>query len=293
MRPAALVPPAQVRVVAPSSPFERARFDRGLALLSARHRPTLGESLFARQGFLAGDDAARLADLEAALGDPNVRAIVAARGGYGATRVLPALDVARVRASAAWLVGFSDVTALHALWARAGLCSLHAPNLCSLHEASPSLQAAWLSLLEGASPAALTGLETVCSGRAEGRLFGGNLTVLCALLGTPYFPPLEGTVLALEDVGERPYRIDRMLTALLCSGVLTGVRAIVLGEFSECPPGADGVTAHDVLTERLGALGIPLVARAPFGHVAENTPLLFGAVASVDADAGCVEFPTQ
>jgi muramoyltetrapeptide carboxypeptidase len=290
VRPAPVAPRARIQLIAPSSPFDVQRFEAGYALLAQRYRPHRGRSLLSRQGYLAGDDAARLADLMEALQQPDVAAIVPARGGYGATRLLPSLDVAQVARAAKWLVGFSDVTALHALWARAGLCSIHGPMVCSLPEASPAVQAAWFALLAGAAPTPLTDLTCIRAGRAEGRLFGGNLTVLAALVGTPYLPALDDVVLVLEDIGERPYRLDRMLTTLQQSGFFRGVHAIVLGQFSDCQPGPDRVSAQSVLEERLGALGIPVLANAPVGHVPENWPLLFGAQAVVDADAGRVDF---
>ena len=289
-RPAALAEGAHVQIFAASSPFDCARFEAGRALLEARYGVRLGAALFARTGFLAGDDAARLADLTDALEAPEIGALIAARGGYGATRLLPRLDPLDVRRAGKWLVGFSDVTALHALWARAGLCSLHAPMVCSLPDASAALQRTWFAMLEGAVPPELTDLTIVHPGSTQGRLFGGNLTVLCALLGTPYFPPLDDVVLVLEDVGERPYRLDRMLTALLQSGQLDGVRAVVLGAFTEAAPGADGVRSEDVLRERLGTLGVPVLAGAPFGHIADNHPLLLGTLARVDGVHGRVDF---
>ncbi|MET0285902.1 MAG: LD-carboxypeptidase [Polyangiales bacterium] len=289
VRPAPLSPGASLRVVAASSPFERERYVRGLALLRTRYTVSEGRSLFAKRGFLAGDDDLRLHDLRDALGS-DAHAIVPPRGGYGATRLLPSLDVDEVSGASKWLVGFSDVTALHALWARAGLCSIHGPMVCSLPEASVELQRRWFALLEGAPPPPLTELTSVIGGRAEGRLFGGNLSVLAALIGTPYFPDLTDTVLALEDVGERPYRLDRMLTTMLQAGVLTGVRAVILGRFTRCDPGPDGTSADDVLAEQLGSLGVPVVRDAPFGHVHENTPLLLGAHATVDATYGRVDF---
>ncbi|MDB4986814.1 MAG: Muramoyltetrapeptide carboxypeptidase [Myxococcaceae bacterium] len=289
-RPPPLHQDARVHIVAPSSPFDRARFDAGLALIEQRYRAVLAPSLFANNGYLAGADDARLADLRAALSEPEARAIVPPRGGYGATRLLPQLEVESVRTAQKWLVGFSDVTALHALCARAGLCSIHGPMVCSLPDASPALRAAWFALLEGGAPAALTDLTCLQSGKAEGRLFGGNLTVLSALVGTPYLPPLEDVVLILEDVTERPYRLDRMLTSMLQSGFFDGVRAVVLGQFTDCQPGPDGVTALEVVSERLGRLRVPLLADAPVGHVPENWPLLFGAWATVDTNAGRVDF---
>ena len=289
-RPTALAPGAPVLLFAASSPFERARFEAGRSLLEARYRVRLGDALFARHGFLAGDDPARLADLTAALAAPDIGALIAARGGYGATRLLPWLEPADVRRAGKWLVGFSDVTALHALWARAGLCSLHGPMVCSLPDAGAELQRTWFELLEGAAPPPLTDLTVVRAGSSEGRLFGGNLTVLAALLGTPYFPPLDDVVLVLEDVGERPYRLDRVLTTLLQSGCLAGVRAVVLGAFTESTPGAEGVACEHVLAERLGQLGVPVLAGAPFGHVPNNHPLLLGAHAQVDGLRGRIDF---
>lgn len=249
-----------------------------------------GDALFDSAGFLAGSDARRLADLKSALTDPTIHGLIAARGGYGSTRLLPSLSSDLVRAAGKWLVGFSDVTALHALWARAGLCSLHGPMVCSLGEAPSATRDEWFALLEGAPPRPWQALEVVRPGRASGRLFGGNLTVLAALVGTPYFPPLDGVVLALEDIGERPYRLDRTLTAMLQAGALAGVRAIVLGQFTLCDPGPDGTTADEVLRERLGTLGVPMLANGSFGHVPDNRPLLFGAWTEVDADRGELRF---
>ena len=289
-RPSALVEGAQVRIFAASSPFDRDRFEQGRALLEGRYRAQLGDAVFARAGFFAGEDTARLADLTTALAAPEVGALIAARGGHGATRLLPRLDPRDVRRAGKWLVGFSDVTALHALWARAGLCSLHGPMVCSLADASMEVRRSWFDVLEGAPPPPLTELTSVHPGSSEGRLFGGNLTVLCALLGTPYFPPLEDVVLLLEDVGERPYRLDRMLTTLLQSGCLGRVRAVVLGAFTEAAPGADGVSCDEVLHERLGKLGVPVLAGARVGHIADNHPLLLGTRARVDGVRGRIDF---
>ncbi len=289
-RPPALRHGSKMRVIAPSSPFDRERFDRGHALLSQRYVLELATSLFAREGYLAGNDAARLADLVQSLDDRETEAVVAARGGYGVTRLLPALDVGAIRRAGKWLVGFSDLTALHGLWARAGLCSIHGAMVCSLPEAKAAYQDAWFDLLEGLPPKPMTGLTRLCGGRAEGRLFGGNLTVLCALVGTPFQPPLTDSVLVLEDISERPYRIDRMLTTMIQAGCFAGVRAIVLGQFTDCGPGPDGTTVEHVLIERLSPLGIPIVANAPVGHIDDNLPLLFGAQASLDADRGSVHF---
>jgi muramoyltetrapeptide carboxypeptidase len=279
-----------VQIVAASSPFARERFDLGLAHVEARYRVRLASNLFSQSGFLAGDDEARLAALNDAIDDDGVRAIVAARGGYGATRLLPKLDVARIRRAGKWLVGFSDVSALHALWARAELCSIHGPMVTSLGEAPEHVRSAWFALLEGQKPPALHALTNVRAGRARGRLLGGNLTVLGALVGTPFMPDLRGAILLLEDVSERPYRIDRALTTLLQAGALRGVAGVVLGQFAQCEAGADGTSALSVLSERLATLGVPIVANAPVGHVPDNVPLMLGAEVELDADAGSLHF---
>ncbi len=290
LAPRPLVPGSLVHVVAPSSPFDRSRFDTGLAVIAARYRTRLADDLFLRDGFLAGGDGTRLRAFNAALVDPEAAAIVAVRGGYGSTRLLPQLDVAEVRRANKWLVGFSDVTALHALWARAEVCSIHGPMVASLSDASEAVRAAWFALLEGAPAPAFRQLERLRSGRARGRLLGGNLTVLAALVGTPFMPDLRGAVLLLEDITERPYRLDRTLTTLLQAGALNGLAAALVGQFSQCEPGPDGVSALSVLSERLGSLGIPVLANAPVGHVPDNVPVLLGAEVELDAEAGSVHF---
>jgi muramoyltetrapeptide carboxypeptidase len=272
---------SQVRVFTASSPFDLARFEKGLPFLQARYDVSLAEGLFERTGFLAGSDEARARAIHDALQDPSIAALIAARGGHGATRLLPSLRVETVRAANKQLVGFSDVTALHALWARAGLCSIHGPMVCSLADASADVQAQLFTLLEGAQPSPLTNLAVWCEGETEGRLFGGNLAVLAALLGTPYLPDLTGTILLLEDIGERPYRVDRMLTSMLQAGFFEGVRGVVLGQFSDCLPGSDGTSVEDVLREHLSGLGVPVFANAPVGHVADNVPMLLGSWAEM------------
>jgi muramoyltetrapeptide carboxypeptidase len=288
-----LAPGARVVVVAPSSGFDRADFEAGLAWLGGRYEVVVREDVHARAGFLAGDDARRLDELRAALADPDAAAVVAARGGYGATRLLRALPVEEVRAAGKLLVGFSDVTALHALWRRAGLRSLHAPMVCGLGRAATpeAVRARWIAAAEGAPPAPISGLRALAGDRAvTAPLSGGNLAVLTALCGTPHLPRLAGAALFVEDVGERPYRLDRMLVQLRDAGALEGVRGVVLGTFTECAPGPDGRTAEEVLAEHLGALGVPVLAGLRAGHVDDNLPLPLGARVTLDPAAGTLVF---
>lgn len=281
---------SHIRVIAPSSPFPTNDLERGLAILRERYRVTHRSDLGARRGYLAGDDARRLAELEEALADPDVDAIVPVRGGYGATRLLRWLSPAKVRTARKLLVGFSDITALHALWARAGLRSIHGPMVAALGRAEPEEVERWLQTVEGRAHPPITSLQTIAAGVAEGPLLGGNLAVLAALVGTPHAPPLDGAILFLEDVGEAPYRVDRMLTTLREAGWLSRVAGVALGSFTECSPRADLVTVESVLSERLSELGLPVVAGITSGHRSDNLELPFGAMVRLDADHGSLTF---
>jgi muramoyltetrapeptide carboxypeptidase len=160
----------------------------------------------------------------------------------------------------------------------------------ALGRAEPHLLQRWMDAVEGAVPAPVEGLDPWVRGTGEGPLVGGNLAVLAALVGTPHAPPLDGRVLFLEDVGERPYRVDRMLTTLTHAGWLHRVRAIVVGAFVDCPPGPDAVRVEDVLRERLGRIGVPVVAGLPAGHVEDNLELPLGAPVRVEASEGRLTF---
>lgn len=289
--PAALVPGDHVALVAPSGPFDCDAFERGVELLSSRgYVCHYDEAIFARDGYLAGDDVRRERELLRALADPAIKVLIAARGGFGATRLLPRLSVSAVRAAGKGLVGFSDITALHALWARAGVASLHAAMVAKVGDLDDALQLRWLHALEGAPSPALTDLTTVVPGRVVGPLVGGNLAVLAALVGTPFAPPLDGSVLFLEDIGERPYRIDRMLTTLTHAGWFEQVRGVAFGAFTDCAPGVDGVSGRDVLVRHAEALGLPCVLDVPAGHVDDNRELPLGRTVTLDATARILHF---
>jgi muramoyltetrapeptide carboxypeptidase len=283
-----LGPGARIALIAPSGPFDVEAFDKGVARLRRHYTVDYRPDITAKQGYLAGSDARRVQELQAALEDPHVEAIMAARGGYGSTRILPLLAAERVRLHAPLLVGFSDITALHALWAHAGVGSIHGSMVASLGTCSEEQFVRFRAALEGHFPARYAGLETITAGTAQGSLLGGNLAVLSALLGTPAFPPLEGAVLFLEDIAERPYRVDRMLTTWRSAGAFRGVRAVVLGAFTDGDPGPDGTSLSDVLRERLSDLGIPVASGLPAGHCADNAELPFGRSVTLDATAGCL-----
>jgi muramoyltetrapeptide carboxypeptidase len=280
-----LSPGDALRIVAPSGPFDEASFDAGVAFLRTRYEVRVDDEVRAKKGYLAGDDPRRLAELRRALDEEGTRAIVCARGGFGATRLLEGLDVAQVKRARKLLVGFSDVTALHATWARAQVGSLHGPMVAWLGRANDDARADWVAALEGRT-LHVRGLRPIVRGRAQGVLLGGNLAVLASLVGTPYAPPLHGAVLFLEEVGEAPYRIDRMLTQLRHARWFDGVRAIVVGDLVRCAPGEHGVSAEEVLSERLGDLGVPVLTGLRSGHGETNHTLPLGARVVVDADLG-------
>lgn len=285
-----LRPGGRVRLIAPAGSFPIEDFEHGVATLRARYDVSFDPGIVERSGYFAGSDQRRAAELRAAIADDTVDAIVAVRGGFGAARLLSELDPERVAASPKLLVGFSDVSALHALWARAGLGSIHGAMVAALGRCDAAQVARWQRAVEGALPPQLNGLRALAPGRARGPLLGGNLAVLTSLIGSPYLPDLTGCVLFLEDIGERPYRVDRMLTTWLQAGLLQRPAAIALGAFTDCAPGPDGVSVDEVLQERLGALGIPVVAGVPAGHVDDNLPLPLGADVELDADAGVITF---
>lgn len=285
--PPPLAPGDVVAVVAPSSPFPREELWRGLAWLGQRYRLRAGTGLLARDGYLAGSDGRRAGELARAMRDPSVKAVVAARGGYGAMRILDALPWDELGRRPKWLVGFSDVTALHAAAWAAGIASVHAPNVTGLgRDASPAMRAAWLAAVERPSaPRAWRGLRVVHAGRAAGPIVGGNLALLHAMAAAGRLAIPAGAVLALEDVTEAPYRVDRMLTSLRLGGHLARASAIVLGGFDKCSAGPDGRTVDEVLADRTRDLGVPVLAAAPFGHAHPNEAFVLGSPARLEGDA--------
>lgn len=290
---AALPPGSLIGIIAPAGPAEPERLAQVPALY-ARHgyRCRVYPGCHLRSAYLAGDDGARLADLHAALADSEVAALHALRGGYGCMRLLDHFDTALLRARPKLLIGYSDLTALHALWARAGLPTLHAPMPASdllLAGDDPSRGAdrdALFALLQGGLLAgsvlapALAPTPLHLPGQAEGRLIGGNLSLVAALLGTRWAWDARGALLFLEDVNEDLYRVDRLLTQLRLAGVLDAAAGFVLGSFTE----ATAPTA--LLREMLLPLGKPLLAGWPSGHGTPNRPLPMGLHARLDSSAG-------
>jgi muramoyltetrapeptide carboxypeptidase len=290
--------------VAPSGPLlERDELRRaGELCRELGHEPVLGAYAGRRYGYLAGTDADRLADLNAALRDPAIDAVWCIRGGYGLTRILDQVDLAAIERRPKAVLGFSDVTALLlAIAARCRVVSFHAPTarqpmtafsrrhftdvLCVAEPRGP------LARLEPPPDVLVPRsprIVTVHQGRAEGPLIGGNLSLLQCLVGTPWLPDLDGALLFLEDVGEDLYRVDRMLSHLRLAGVLSRIAGLIVGQFTDMKKGtADGALGFDeVLEYYVAPLGIPAACGFPIGHVDDQWTLPIGVRARLDADAG-------
>lgn len=276
-----------MRVVAPSSPFDRELALAGIAWLSSRYEVAWDEEIFSREGYLAGSDERRLRELAQAFEDPRISAIVAARGGYGLSRIAHRLPWEALVAAPKWIIGFSDITALHIEIASRNLASIHAHMACGLGRADSTERARWLSAVEEPLiERSWAGLESIRDGHAEGPLFGGNLCLIHSAAASGSLKIPDGAIVLFEDVGERPYRVDRMLTGLIVGGHLERASGIVLGDFTDCAPGPDGVRIADVLRERLDRLGIPVAMGLPCGHGDRSDPLVLGAPARLDAKEG-------
>lgn len=306
VKPPRLRPGDVLGVVAPAG-FVADRF--GLDEISETVRamglvPRLAPHLTARDGYLAGPDDVRAKDLMAMFADDEVRGIMAVRGGWGTARLLPYLDFAAIARKPKLFAGFSDNTALLlALLARSDLASVHGPTLATSW--TPEAWSSFRSLaFAGEMPtyavAAYNGpnlgarrsdLRTFHAGVARGRLIGGNLSVLSALVGTPYLPDFTGAILFLEDTNESEYRIDRMLTQLALAGILGKVAGVVFGQCTNCtnPDGGwSNFTVYEVLDQRLAGLGIPAFQGAAIGHIAGQMSLPVGVMAQMDADKGTI-----
>lgn len=288
IRPPALRPGDLVRVIAPASPFDRGRFDKGVHVLEELgYRVAWRPDVFATEGYLAGDDERRAQELAGAFADPEARAIVCARGGYGTPRILPRIDFAALVKHPKVFVGFSDVTALLLAFHRAGMVTFHGPMATGRMAVGSGLTreevGSFVRTVSGAEPAGVVGEGRVLvPGAAEGPLVGGNLALVAALLGTPWAPLTEGAILFLEEVGEKPYRIDRMLTQLELAGALERIAGLCFGRFSGCENPADPAQrVDDLLAATARRLGKPALACLPFGHDGENRTLPVGVRARI------------
>jgi muramoyltetrapeptide carboxypeptidase len=286
-----MLPGARIALVAPAGPL-RGEADLQQAIDNARGlgwEPIAGAHVLARDGYLAGSDDERLADLNSAIARDDIDAIWCIRGGYGVMRILDRIDYDALKRRPKALIGYSDVTALHAAIAtRCELVSFHGPTARAA--ITPFSCDSLRRAVTGGDPCgAAANAQTLRTGRARGRLVGGNLALLCSLTGTPFEPDYEGAILVLEDVNEAVYRIDRMLTQLRLAGHLSRCRGIVFGQFTDIPHDAPeeslgARTLNDVIGEVADALKVPCIAGAPVGHITDQWTLPLGADVELHAD---------
>jgi len=318
IHPLRLNPGDTLGLIAPASaPPDPRNVDRAIVVLEKLgYRIKLAPHVHKRLGYLAGSDRERAGDLMRMFTDKKVNAILCVRGGYGTARLLPLLDYKLIRAHAKIFVGYSDITSLHcAFLTKAGLISFHGPMLNSdfALKALPdfTVQSFIRTLASRLPPPAKRGegrgegrsiniadgysdqtVKSLRRGIAHGQLIGGNLALLCTLIGTPWQPSFKSRILFLEDIGEEPYRWDRMLTHLLNCGLLQQVAGIAIGLNADCEDRKAKTateyrqTLEEVLKERLLPLKIPVVSGLPFGHVPHNATLPVGVHATLDANRG-------
>jgi muramoyltetrapeptide carboxypeptidase len=274
LKPAALEPGCRLAVVAPASPFTREEFDAGIAeLRRLGFTPIYDDSVFERLPYVAGPPALRAAAISHALNDPTIAGVIGVRGGFGSAQLLPLLDRQEVRRARKPFIGYSDLTSLLTFFTiGCDLVAFHGPMLAGRlgcgadgYDRDSFLHA--LCRREPAGELAAPGLEVVRSGEAAGPLFGGTLTQLLTSLGTPFaFSPPQGYVLFLDEVRERPYRLDRMMTQLRQAGLLARAAAVVVGELPECNESTGDLKGRAVMAGLLKEFPGPVLIGFPSGH---------------------------
>jgi len=271
VRPAG--PGSRVRILAPASPFDRAEFDLGVRELERLgFVPVYDERVFEKQSYVAGTAVSRAAQLREAWLDPTIDAIIGVRGGYGSVQCLPMLNVDDLASAPVAFVGYSDLTTIHSwLGCQAGVTSVHGPMLDRKLSAGPDAYDE-ASFLRSVSPEPVgelqpDGVETLKAGEAAGPLFGGTLSQLLGSLGTPWpFTPPAGYVLFLDEVGERPYRLDRMLVQARQAGLFERASAVIVGQLPKCDEAGGSITGRSVVADALADFCGPVLFGFPSGH---------------------------
>jgi muramoyltetrapeptide carboxypeptidase len=276
-----------IGVTTPASPYNAQALEKGLALLRDwGFRVVLGRKRSSRKGYLAGSDQERADELHSLLTNPEVKAVLCSRGGYGAMRILDLLDFKEIKGHPKFFMGFSDITVLLlAFWKKCGLMTFHGPMVTTLPQLDPVSCSRVQAVLKGhyRIECSLNKTEGLFSGNVEGILIGGNLTLLTHLIGTSYEPVWNRTILFVEDCGEEPYRLDRLIQHLRLRGCLDKVGAILLGQFTQSTNKSIPVR---VIKKMLGELPIPVWTGLPVGHGSRNIPLPIGAPAFLDGQKG-------
>jgi muramoyltetrapeptide carboxypeptidase len=292
--PPRLQPGDLVAIAAPGSAFDRAAFASGTEFIAAQgYRVTWRAGITSRAGYFAGDDKRRAEELNSWLRDPEVKAILFARGGYGTSRIFDRLDFAALRRCPKAIAGFSDLTVLLlAATQLAGIAAFHGPMVANAGKGTDAQRdmARLLALLAGkAGPRAHRGLRALRPGRARAAVTGGNLSLLAHSIGTSFEIATRGRILFVEEIGEAPYRIDRMVRQLQLAGVFRGVAGVVLGHFSGIKPGERRAVAG-LFLEALGRRRVPVVSGFRAGHDSPNRAFPLGVTAALEAEAGTLVF---
>jgi len=291
IKPKRLRPGDPIGIVAPASHFDSDLFSRGLTVLEGMgFRPVVTESLFERHGYFAGTDAHRAEQVNRLFADPEIKAVLCARGGFGAMRLLSLLDFERIRRNPKALVGFSDISALHAaINSTCGLVTFHGPTVTTLAKASKATRDSFYAAIAGEGVSDVRAEKGVLlkPGTASGPLAGGNLTTLCHLVGTPYQTSFSGSIALFEDVDEAPYRIDRMLAQMKMAGSFDGIAGIALGSFRRC---GRIESIYEVFSDAFKEDAIPILAGFPFGHHRKNLTVPLGVAVTLDADRKMLRF---
>jgi muramoyltetrapeptide carboxypeptidase len=285
IKPSRLNPGDAVGIVSPAGPVDRSILKADLHFLENKGFTVhVATHVFDRQGYLSGNDGDRLRDLEEMFGNTKIKAVFCSRGGYGSMRLLDRIDYGLIQKNPKIFVGYSDITALLlGIFEKTGLITFHGPlvrGLSSLPENAWQNLERMISFKERAAFSPMAGYPLI-GGKAKGLLMGGNLSLLSALVGTPFMPNLSGCILFVEDRGEALYRIDRMLTHLALSGGVEGIRGLIVGDFLDC---GDPSAIDRLIRERFEPMGIPIAAGFPLGHGPDNTTLPLGIPAELDTD---------
>lgn len=245
----------------------------------------VGENTFNRYGTFAGTDEERYADLETALLDPDTRAIICSRGGYGAVHLLEQLDKLPLRDDPKWIVGYSDISALHALMTRHGIKSIHAPmtkHIAQYEGMDPDSKMVF-GMLEGETPEIrIDGNPLNRLGRAEGLLVGGNLAVIAGLISTPFDVIKPGRILFIEDIAEPIYKVERILYNLRLSGALASLAGLIVGQFTDYSPDRGTKTMEEMIARMVADYDYPVAFGFPVGHVDHNVPMLCSSTVELD-----------
>jgi len=284
------MPGDAVGIAAPASPFDRAAFESGCRIVeSLGFKPVFSEDVFASHSFFAGSDRLRARLLNAFFAEPGIRGIWTVRGGYGFLRILPLLDYSLIRANPKVIIGCSDISAgLNTICRNCGISTVHGPMIASLANADKATLASVISLVSGGSlPVLEAAGPVIACGKAEGPVMGGNLTTLCHMLGTPYEPDFKGAVLFLEDIGEKPYRIDRMMFQMKLAGVLEKIVGVCLGTFVNC---GELSSVYKIFENTFKYTGVPVLAGFQAGHSFPNLSFPIGLSALLDTDAGTLTY---